>query len=268
MKNRVMLDLAGNDVFSFGFICLSSGFDSPVIRLRAARCEINFVGFGSQGLCDGLACLCDGFFRWSCKLIHRRRVSIVFCEIWQHCLHDLWSGFGCCRIVKINCFFHVVVIRLSVVIKLKASSTHFIIFAYSYHCNRISSYFFLNKVILCNNPHLRGPFYERFLPQALHDHWNFTSDCGWICRPDPWIFLSDLFIPHHRGGGTGALQSGTSSLRYLLCTLRRFYPDCHFPLHRGQSVPPEAVSLHRTDDLPFHRCDFSHDPVCRFPVSG
>lgn len=180
--------------FPLEFICLSSGFDGPVIRLRTACCEINFVGFGSQGLCDGLACLCDGFFRWSCKLIHRRRISIIFCEIWQHCLYDLWSGFGRCRIVKINCFFHVVVIRLSVVIKLKASSTHFIIFAYSYHCNRISSYFFLNKVILCNNPHLRGPFYERFLPQALHDHWNFTSDCGWICRPGSLDFFYRIFL--------------------------------------------------------------------------
>ena len=62
VQNRMMLDLCGNNVFSFALICLCSRFQRPVVGLASACGEINLLSLRAQRIRDGLSCFCDGLF--------------------------------------------------------------------------------------------------------------------------------------------------------------------------------------------------------------
>ena len=89
--------------------------------------------------------------------------------------------------------------------------------------------------------------------------------------------MSDFFRKHSMITGTLLLTAAGFAVRILGFFYRIFlsrtigaeglglYNLVH-PLY-GICFALCAGSI-QTDDLAFHRCDFSHDPVCRFPVSG
>ena len=70
MKDCMMLDLCCDDMVTFILVCLKSCFQSPVVRLGTARCEIDLLFLGSDHVCDLLSSFCDGSFTVCRKIIN------------------------------------------------------------------------------------------------------------------------------------------------------------------------------------------------------
>ena len=102
VQDRMMLDLCGNNVFSFALICLCSRFQSPVVGLASACGEINLLGLRAQRIRDGLSCFCDGLFALASKAVYGRGVAVMLCEIGQHGLYNFRRCLCGRRVIQIN----------------------------------------------------------------------------------------------------------------------------------------------------------------------
>ena len=102
MQDCMMLDLRCNNVISFGSISFCCCFQCPVIRLTSTCCKIDFLRICSKSLCNLLSSCCDSFFAFLRKAVDTGRISIQFCKIRKHCLHNFRRSLGCRRIIQVN----------------------------------------------------------------------------------------------------------------------------------------------------------------------
>ena len=106
VKDRVVLDLCCDDVFSFGRVSLRSRDQSPVVGLGTAICEVDLIVLCAESVCYSLSCFCEGLLARCGKLIYRGRVSVIFCIKRQHGFHDFRTYLCRSRIVEIDYFLH------------------------------------------------------------------------------------------------------------------------------------------------------------------
>ncbi|CDC12571.1 putative uncharacterized protein [Roseburia sp. CAG:45] len=102
MKNCMMLNLTGDDMFSFFFISFCCCFQCPVIRFTSTCRKIYFFRFRTDSCCNNISgpCYCLAAFLTQC--INGRCISIILGKIRKHCLHYPLVRSCCCRIVQID----------------------------------------------------------------------------------------------------------------------------------------------------------------------
>ena len=86
MQNRMMLNGSRDNMLSLIGICFCSCLQCPVIRFTSATGEINFFCFSTDHIGNRLTGMIHTALCFSCKTVNCRRITIVFCEIWYHCV--------------------------------------------------------------------------------------------------------------------------------------------------------------------------------------
>ena len=101
VQDSVMLNRGGDDMAAF--MLERHSFDGPVVALRAAGCEVDFLGMGGV---QALHHLTAGVFNRALGLptvaVDRRGVAVCLGEEGQHCLYNLRRDGGSRGVVQIN----------------------------------------------------------------------------------------------------------------------------------------------------------------------
>ena len=105
MKNGVVLNGSGDDVFSFADVGKGNSLQCPVVRLGTACGEVDLIWLCVDGGCN----LCTRFVNRSLVLladtVHRRRVAELLGKVRKHRLHHLRGRIRCCGVIHIHNFF-------------------------------------------------------------------------------------------------------------------------------------------------------------------
>ena len=106
VEDSMVLDLTGDDMFSFGSVRLRRRRQCPVVGLSSTRCKIDLIRLRAEHARDRLSLSRDHFFICRCKSVHTGRISIILCKIRQHRLYYFRRCLCCRRIVKIDHLVH------------------------------------------------------------------------------------------------------------------------------------------------------------------
>jgi len=102
VQNGVMLNLRGDDMLPLLLMRKRRALERPVVALRPARGEIDFLRAASQCRCDLPPRALDRFFRVAPRRMNGGRVAVHLHIIRKHCLHHGLRNSGRRRIIQIN----------------------------------------------------------------------------------------------------------------------------------------------------------------------
>ena len=102
MQDGVMLNLRGDDVLALLLMRKRRALERPVVALRSARGEIDFLRAAPQCRRDLPPCALDRFFRIPPRRMNGGRVAVHLHIIRKHCLHHGLRNGGRRRIIQIN----------------------------------------------------------------------------------------------------------------------------------------------------------------------
>ena len=102
MQDGVMLNLRGDDVLALLLMRKRRALERPVVALRPARGEIDFLRAAPQCRRDLPPRALDRFFRVAPRRMNGGRVAVHLHIIRKHCLHHGLRNGGRRRIIQIN----------------------------------------------------------------------------------------------------------------------------------------------------------------------
>ena len=102
VQDGVMLNLRGDDVSALLLMRKRRALERPVVALRSARGEIDFLRAAPQCRCDLPPRALDRLFRIPPRRMNGRRVAIHLHIIRKHCLHHGLRNGGRRRVIQIN----------------------------------------------------------------------------------------------------------------------------------------------------------------------
>ena len=107
INHRLMLDWAGDDMFSFFMIKFRHAKNCHVIGFSGTAGKNDLFSGSADGLSDDVSCFRNPFLSSPTKgMIPASRIAIDLSKKWQHRLHDPRVRWSRCVVIKINGLFH------------------------------------------------------------------------------------------------------------------------------------------------------------------